>query len=81
MANQTSLVDRIAAMVQEVADDVRHKVVEEPWFGRPVTDKLSDIHASLDHAQAQGKEQELGRSPGNDQPLEQAQEHDHGIER
>lgn len=83
MSKQAPLADRIWAMVEEVRDDIRQKVVEEPWFGRPVTEKLGDIHASLDQAQA--KEQSPDRLESRDQAPEtehdQAQERDYGIDR
>ena len=84
MAKDTPLADRIWAMVQEARDDIRQKVVEEPWFGRPVTEKLADIHASLDHAQEQGKP-DMDRFYGREQidkPLpEQGPDRDYGIDR
>ena len=84
MAKDTPLADRIWAMVQEARDDIRQKVVEEPWFGRPVTEKLADIHASLDHAQEKGKpgmDRFYGREQ-IDKPLpEQGPDRDYGIDR
>lgn len=85
MTKRTPLEDRIAAMVQDVVDDVRTKVVETPWFGQPVTEKLADIHGALDHAQAQGKEQELASPYGRDQPSgpepSLGPDRDYGIDR
>lgn len=66
MGRETPLADRIWAMIVEARDDIRQKVVEEPWFGRPVTEKLADIHGALD--QAQGREQDLSPSSGKNQP-------------
>lgn len=84
MTKRTPLEDRIAAMVQGVVDDVRQKVVEEPWFGRPVTEKLEGIHASLDQAQEQGTP-DMGRFYGKDQPAAPepslAADRDYGIDR
>lgn len=89
MAKDTPLADRIWAMIEEVRDDIRQKVVEEPWFGRPVTEKLADIHASLDQAQEQTarpeKEQDVARFYGREQPEppapEQGPDRSRGMER
>ena len=84
MTKRTPLEDQIAAMVQGVVDDVRHKVVEEPWFGQPVTEKLADIHASLDHAQEQGRpdmDRFYGKDPAAAPEPSQAPDRDYGIER
>lgn len=85
MAKQVPLADQIWAMMVEFRDDFRTKVVEEGWFGRAVTEKLSDIHASLDWAQEQGKEQSPGPAHGKEQTPEMerqsAQERDYGIDR
>ena len=84
MAKDTPLADRIWAMVEEARDDIRQKVVEEPWFGRPVTEKLADIHASLDHAQEQGKpdmDRFYGREQADAPSPEQGPDRDYGIDR
>ena len=42
-------------------DDIRHKVVEQPWFGRPVTPEALDFHRWLtpekDEAGIHGKQE------------------------
>lgn len=85
-----SFEDRLAALVRDVVDDVRQKVVEEPWFGRPVTEKLSDIHQCLDNGLAEGRGQEMDRFYGQAAPEIKAPEpaepqhqpeHHHGIDR
>lgn len=84
MAKDTPLADRIWAMVQEARDDIRQKVVEEPWFGRPVTEKLADIHASLDAAQEHdkpGMDRFYGREQVDIPAPEQGPDRDYGIDR
>lgn len=84
MTSRTPLEDRIAAMVQSVTADIRHKVVEEPWYGREVTSTLGDIHQALDRAQAQtqerGQEPGMDRFYGRDAPAEQEREPEQGFE-
>lgn len=36
-SNSESLFDTIAAGVGDAVADIRHKVVEEPWYGRETT--------------------------------------------
>ena len=83
MAKQVPLADQIWAMMVEFRDDFRTKVVEEGWFGRAVTEKLSDIHASLDWAQQQGQEHSPvhGRDQAPEIEREATQERDYGIDR
>ena len=85
-----SFEDRLAALVRDVVDDVRQKVVEEPWFGRPVTEKLSDIHQCLEGSLASDRGQEMDRFYGKEAPEIKAPEraepqhqpeHHHGIDR
>lgn len=76
-----SFEDRLATLVRDVVDDIRQKVVEEPWFGRPVTEKLSDIHQCLDQGVGRDRGQEADRFYGRDAPDAKEPEHDHVIER
>ncbi len=43
--NKPSLVDSITAIFGEAITDIRHKVVEEPWFGRETTPSASPYAA------------------------------------
>lgn len=43
----SDLTDRIAGAVARVVDDIRHKVVEEPWFGREVTDTIMLVQGAI----------------------------------
>jgi hypothetical protein len=41
-------VDSIVAGIAAAVEDIRHKVVEEPWFGRAVTPPTFPGHSSPD---------------------------------
>jgi hypothetical protein len=32
-----------AYLIRNILDDIRAKVVEEPWFGKPITEQLNDV--------------------------------------
>jgi len=63
-----SMTDQIFGAVLSAMDDIRQSVVEEPWFGREVTDSIETIHAhtqdlNKDPAQEQEKDVEIAPEP------------------
>ena len=48
--------DQVARGVAGAIDDIRHKVIEEGWFGRQTTDAIELV----DHAASRAAEREKG---------------------
>lgn len=53
MAGGRSLWDQLIAGTGDAIADIREKLVEEPWFGRPLDVQVSEL--------APGREKELGQ--------------------
>lgn len=64
--------DQVARGVAGAVDDIRHKVIEEPWYGRETTGSIELANQSADRA----TERELGmqRFYGLDQQPAREQE-------
>lgn len=89
--------DQVARGVAAAVDDIRHKVVEEGWFGRETTGSIELVNNAVDQAAERekgvasfyGLDQAGGQEPAPDiEPpkapavdVERAWEHDEGMER
>ncbi|MDX2263471.1 MAG: hypothetical protein NW215_00670 [Hyphomicrobiales bacterium] len=68
----------VAYTIRNILDDIRAKVVEEPWFGKPVTEQLNDVrrfygtHTST-RTERMRMEEERGRE------AEREQDAEHGL--
>lgn len=77
--------------LREAIDDIRQKVVEEPWFGREVTDKATEhdhepaggVAPEHSHETAPAPEaaREVEPTPEPERELEAEPEPEHDIER
>lgn len=57
--------DELTQGIANAADDIRHKVVEEPWYGREVT---GNIELKEQEAADTGKWDAIGKEQGTIQP-------------
>lgn len=63
--DQERFSDQVARGVAGAVDDIRHKLVEEPWFGRETTGSIELVNRSADTASA--REQGVASFYGLDQ--------------
>ncbi len=69
-----SKVDQNISALTAAIDDIRHKVVEEPWFGQSTTDNI-ELPANDDQTHNESFENFYGITPENDtQQIESSQE-------
>lgn len=68
--DQEKFSDQVARGVASAVDDIRHKVVEEPWYGRETTGSIELINNSAD--QAADRDKEMASFYGIDQGPEGA---------
>lgn len=53
-----------------IVDDIRHKVVEEGWFGRQVTENIADVRKSYDESLESGADVSLSHELSEQRPVQ-----------
>lgn len=77
MADKDNLLDQFIAGVTNAVTDVREKVVEEPWFGRAVTDApTAEVVSNTPSHWEDFVEQATRNAPASKDDIEPEPDHD-----
>jgi hypothetical protein len=68
-----------AYTIRNILDDIRAKVVEEPWFGKPVTEQLNDVRRFYGlHVPTRAERMRVGAAAEQDAERSEP-DRDHGL--